>query len=789
MDRSVTSFNKSHMAIARDPDGDDIGIAPEAPPLALPAIAIASHLAPAAAPHAGAAATAFIPGDLVVSVYGNGDGSGAYTDNQAAPITLGEIDPLTGAIEYVLVLPQSSFVNAQGVRQSAISGEYGSSSEGSLSLSADGHSLVIGGYGVNAQAYNAGGAAVYGNAALAQSTSIQGGPYTAVARVVANIGADGSVDTATAVYGIDNTNNIRSVATVDGSSFYISGQGVKGDATQGVFLATAGASAATAIDTSTDTRTLLISAGTLYVSRDSKQGSGGTDNIASYGGLPGAATAPVILPGINKSITLTAAQANTVNTSRIGKSVALSPENFFFAAPDVLYVADSGNPKQGGLGDGGLQKWTFSNGSWSLSYTLSNGLNLVPDTGSAGTTGLIGLTGRVNADGSVSLYATNETIGDLDPTYLYGITDRLRATAPAADERFTVLMTASADTNIRGVAFAPQAACFCPGTAIATPRGEAAIETLRPGDEVLTESGAMEVIWAGARTVRIDRHPDPELVQPVRIAPGALADGVPARALLVSPDHAIALDGRLIAARLLVNDVSITRLAVETCTYHHIELERHAVLYAEGAPCESYRDSGQRHQFTVQHGAGSSPAGTPVPLHAAFAGEAATPDPTTPDPTTTDPAIVGPVWQALAARAGAPAPATAAPGDDVLVWAGGRILALGRIEAGCATLRFGAPRQGAVRIVSDHARPSDTMPWLDDRRRLGMAVEGLQALLEDGSRQVLTLPDDASGWYEAERAAGATWRWSDGAGEIVLPPGCVGITLRIRALPPARRAA
>jgi hypothetical protein len=33
----------------------------------------------------------FAPGDLVVSIYGDGSGTGSYGDNQAAPITLQEL--------------------------------------------------------------------------------------------------------------------------------------------------------------------------------------------------------------------------------------------------------------------------------------------------------------------------------------------------------------------------------------------------------------------------------------------------------------------------------------------------------------------------------------------------------------------------------------------------------------------------------------------------------------------------------------------------------------------------
>lgn len=185
---------------------------------------------PAAAP---AAPFLFTPGDLVVSVYGQVDGSGSYGfDNAASPILLQQLTT-GGATAGGFILPQTgSMMN--GVFQNPISGEYGSSSEGYLQLSGDGHSLTLMGYGVNANLFNAGGATTYGNAALAQSTSVPGGASTPVSRVVALVGADGSVDTSTGLFNVFNTNNPRSAYTDNGSSFYVSGQGVKGDTTQGV---------------------------------------------------------------------------------------------------------------------------------------------------------------------------------------------------------------------------------------------------------------------------------------------------------------------------------------------------------------------------------------------------------------------------------------------------------------------------------------------------------------------------------------------------------------------------
>ena len=411
---------------------------------------------------ASAHAVSFTAGDLVLSIVGNVDGS-APTDNQASAIMLQQITT-AGQLAGSELLNQTT-TTSNGVTQYAISGEYGSSSEGSLTRSADGQDLVIAGYGVNAGTYNTGGAAVYGNAALAQTTSIPGGSVTAVPRVIADIKADGSADTSTGLYNVFNTNNPRSVATVDGSTFYIAGQGVKGDSTQGVFVAARGASSATAIDTTTDARTVEIVNGQLLVSKDTTQGAKPA-GITSYGTLPGGTTTGTSLPGIGPSITLTAAQDNGVNNAgangRIGKTVYLSPENFFFASSTVLYIADAGQPKNGnvdaaGVGAGGLQKWVLSNGTWSMVYDLAGGLNLINNDGSVpdGTTGLIGLTGQVNPDGTVSLYSTNSTLKDLDQTYLYGITDVLSATVPANGETFSTLYTAAPGTNVRGVAFAP----------------------------------------------------------------------------------------------------------------------------------------------------------------------------------------------------------------------------------------------------------------------------------------------------------------------------------------------
>jgi nitrate reductase assembly molybdenum cofactor insertion protein NarJ len=54
----------------------------------------------------------------------------------------------------------------------------------------------------------------------------------------------------------------------------------------------------------------------------------------------------------------------------------------------------------------------------------------------------------------------------------------------------------------------------------------------------------------------------------------------------------------LVPAGKLLNGTTIARAeCFDTVQYFHIELPRHAVLYAEGAAAESYRDTGNRNMF------------------------------------------------------------------------------------------------------------------------------------------------------------------------------------------------
>ena len=141
--------------------------------------------------------------------------------------------------------------------------------------------------------------------------------------------------------------------------------------------------------------------------------------------------------------------------------------------------------------------------------------------------------------------------------------------------------------------------CFMAGTRVATQAGTASVETLRIGDAVvLQEGGAAPVTWIGRQTVSTV-FADKLRVLPVRIKAGALAEGVPSRDLLISPEHAVLLDGVLVQAGALVNGVSITRetQVPETFTYYHVEVASHALILAEGVPAETFVDNVDRLAF------------------------------------------------------------------------------------------------------------------------------------------------------------------------------------------------
>jgi collagen type I alpha len=155
-------------------------------------------------------------------------------------------------------------------------------------------------------------------------------------------------------------------------------------------------------------------------------------------------------------------------------------------------------------------------------------------------------------------------------------------------------------------------ACFARGTRIVTPNDRVPVEKLAIGDKVLLLSGDIApIVWIGRRAIDCVRHPTPRNVWPVRIRRGAFGDDTPQRDLLLSPDHAVFVDGVLIPVKYLINESSVAQARRRAVEYFHVELPRHEVVLAEALPVESYLDTGDRASFAS--------GGGPITLHPDFA--------------------------------------------------------------------------------------------------------------------------------------------------------------------------
>jgi len=323
--------------------------------------------------------------------------------------------------------------------------------------------------------------------------------------------------------------------------------------------------------------------------------------------------------------------------------------------------------------------------------------------------------------------------------------------------------------------------CFCAGTRLMTLRGEVPVETIKIGDRVVTLSGVgstlKPVTWVGAVQVNLDRHPDPGRAAPIRICAGAVEAGMPLRDLLVSPDHGIALEddrGRrvLVPALSLVNGATVRR---EPCSglvsYHHVELEAHDILMANGMAAESYLDSGNRWLFTQNvrafrpRDAAAPSRRSPVPVDfmpsdrvqescvRLLLGEAAWP------------------FHARLLTCAQVSGYTLTTDPDLEVAVDGEPVEL--VSRDGAEYLFLLPGgRSAVRLRSRVYVPSDTRPEDGDPRRLGIP---LLRVLHDGTPLALDGPQFGAGFLPAE----TSWRWTTGHAYLKLVPREFETTLEL----------
>ena len=284
--------------------------------------------------------------------------------------------------------------------------------------------------------------------------------------------------------------------------------------------------------------------------------------------------------------------------------------------------------------------------------------------------------------------------------------------------------------------------CFCAGTHIATPHGETPVQRLAIGDMVQTADGrAKPITWIGVGRVLATRGRR-TAATPVIVRRGALADNVPTRDLHITKGHSLYLDGVLIPVEFLVNNRSILwdDRAQEVSIYH-IELETHAVLLANGAPAESYRDDGNRWLFHNAKTGRHKPEQPPCA------------------PLLTGGPVVDAAWRRLLDRAGPRPglPLTDEPDLHLLV-DGQRVDGSPRPN-GYYAFDLARP-PGDLRVISRAASPAE-LGLARDPRVLGVAVrqvrlwQGVRVRVLDASDVSLT---DGFHAFETDNL----FRWTDG---------------------------
>ena len=325
------------------------------------------------------------PGDLIV--YRAGDGVTALS-SAAAPVFLDEYTTAPSQILPVRSYPMPTVVNGANKRFTTAGS---STSEGFLTRSVDAKYLLAPGYDADP-----------GTLALAGTTS------AAVNRVVARITSSGAADTTTALNDAYSTSNIRGIASTNGTDIWTTGTGTP-TSSAGTRYTTFGSTTSTQLSsTPTNTRTVNIFGGQLYIT-------------AASGAFFGVSTVGTGLP-------TTSGQTTTVLPG-FPTATGPSPYAFFFYNATTIYVADDRAVASGG----GVQKWTFAAGTWTLAATFSNGL----------TGGCRGLVAKNNG-GLPTIYATTSN------NQLVAVTDD-----GTANPLFAVLATGPANTAMRGIAFAP----------------------------------------------------------------------------------------------------------------------------------------------------------------------------------------------------------------------------------------------------------------------------------------------------------------------------------------------
>lgn len=149
-----------------------------------------------------------------------------------------------------------------------------------------------------------------------------------------------------------------------------------------------------------------------------------------------------------------------------------------------------------------------------------------------------------------------------------------------------------AGSNTGDVRYREFITCFAQDTLIKTPRGDIAVQDIRPGQKVWTQrNGPLPVRWVASTTVS-----GTGAMAPVCFEAGALGN---TRPLLVSQQHRIFIESPalelyfgqaqvLVAAKHLCGLPGINLRPQETVHYTHFMFDSHQIVQSNGALTESF---------------------------------------------------------------------------------------------------------------------------------------------------------------------------------------------------------
>ncbi|MFG5384708.1 Hint domain-containing protein [Yoonia sp. R2-816] len=159
------------------------------------------------------------------------------------------------------------------------------------------------------------------------------------------------------------------------------------------------------------------------------------------------------------------------------------------------------------------------------------------------------------------------------------------------------------DTFVNDQAPTPgsQNVCFCDGTLIATAEGDMLVDDLVPGQLINTaDDGLAPIVWIYSRGLSADDMIANQALRPIVIAKGALGNGLPQRELRVSQQHRMLVCGKIAERMFDANEVLVPAKALteidgidvamepSALTYFHLAVLKHSILFANGAPTESF---------------------------------------------------------------------------------------------------------------------------------------------------------------------------------------------------------